>query len=83
MNFNEASFRLALLKRKNRLIYIHDKQTKRKYPPHTGRHKLKVLSKAKQWGDTWLVKCKVVGNDNWYKEVYITALDFLNGRVTG
>ena len=81
MNFNEASFRLALLKRKNRLIYIHDKQTKRKYPPHTGRHKLKVLSKAEKWGDYWVVKCKVIGKDDWYNIVYITAWDFKNERV--
>ena len=79
MSDHEALQHLLKLKKKQVLIFRQNDL--KDYPPSTGSHKLKVLYKAKLSGDVPLVRCKVLGNDDWYKEIYITQLDFRDGRI--
>ncbi len=71
----------ALLRLKKKQVIIFQQNNFKNYPPSTGPHRLRVLYKAKKSGDTFLVKCKVLGNGDWYKEVYLTSSDFFHDRI--
>lgn len=58
------------LKKKQRLTYKHSTNSKS--------YKLKVICKER-WGEETVVKCKVIGNTNWYEYIYLTCEDY--GRI--